>query len=83
MLQDRLVSVVVELAELLVPVELDAVVELEPCVELEVVTVALDELGLVTVDELDAVVERCVVDEAEDVELWPVVVDPDPEERAR
>jgi hypothetical protein len=68
-LQDRLVSVVVELAELLVPVELDAVVELEPCVELEVVTVALDELGLVTVDELDAVVERCVVDEAEDVEL--------------
>ena len=83
MLQDRLVSVVVELAELLVPVELDAVVELEPCVELEVVTVALDELGLVTVDELDAVVEGWVVDEAEDVELWPVVVDPDPEERAR
>ena len=83
MLQDRLVSVVVELAELLVPVELDAVEELEPCVELEVVTVALDELGLVTVDELDAVVEGCVVDEAEDVELWPVVVDPDPEERAR
>jgi hypothetical protein len=82
-LQDRLVSVVVELAELLVPVELDAVVELEPCVELEVVTVALDELGLVTVDELDAVVEGWVVDEAEDVELWPVVVDPDPEERAR
>lgn len=83
MLQDRLVSVVVELAVLLVTVELDAVEELEPCVELEVVTVALDELGLVTVDELDAVVEGCVVDEAEDVELWPVVVDPDPEERAR
>jgi hypothetical protein len=82
-LQDRLVSVVVELAVLLVTVELDAVEELEPCVELEVVTVALDELGLVTVDELDAVVEGCVVDEAEDVELWPVVVDPDPEERAR
>ena len=58
MLQDRLVSVVVELAVLLVTVELDAVEELEPCVELEVVTVALDELGLVTVDELDAVVER-------------------------
>ena len=83
MLQDRLVSVVVELAVLLVTVELDVVEELEPCVELEVVTVALDELGLVTVDELDAVVEGCVVDEAEDVELWPVVVDPDPEERAR